>query len=502
MKFYDKVQITVQSGKWGNGVASGRREKWEAWGGPAWWDGGKWWSIIFVASKDEYTLMPYRYKKTFKAKNGLPGKWGEKYGAHAEDVILKVPRGILIKEKDTEMILAHLKNDGEKFCLVEWGRGGLWNIHFATPSNQYPTMYLLWEPWIKKQVILELQLLGDVALIGTPSVGKSTLINAVSNVKAKTADYEFTTLIPNIGVVEHKWKSFVMVDVPWLIAGASSGKWLGSDFLRHILKARIWTIMLDAVKDIPGIDERSLLLEEIISYIDKRFYRSKEFGPEIKKLKHILKYNEWILRYEVKWLIQGKWKRLLKKAIITVVNKYDVFDEELWEEYLQSLINHMKKTLKKIYNCTVGKKDLQQYPIYMSALTHNHIEVFLDICITLLSTRKFMSFVEHDQIQIPETRIQYIEEITETEKAFLLQEGYLDEKEHKKTKIWEIYDEDLAYLTFVLPRGNDEAELRYRKTLQEKGYIHLFEKNKIHKGDVLKIISIYEGSDDKYILRE
>jgi len=294
----------------------------------------------------------------------------------------------------------------------------------------------------------------------------------------------------------------VMVDVPWLIAWASSGKWLGSDFLRHILKARIWTIMLDAVKDIPGIDERSLLLQEIISYVDKRFYHSKEFGVEIEKIQHKFSYNGKILRYEVHWLMQGEWHILLKKAIITVVNKYDVLDEELREEYLQLLISHIKQTLEKMYHCTVKKKDLQQYPIYISALTHHHIEAFLDTCIELLSTKNFMSFVEHDLIHIPETRIQYIEEVTDTEKEFLLQEWYLDEEEHKNTKIWEIYDDMLAYLTFILPRWNDEAELRYWKTLQEKWYFQKFEKYKIRRGDVLKIVSIYEGSDDKYILRE
>jgi GTP-binding protein len=180
--------------------------------------------VYFLADENINTLMTLRYKNTWKADKGQPGQSKDKYGSHGEDLIIPVPPGTILKDAEDGHVIAHLQHHGDRCLVAKGGRGGAGNIHFKNAQNQFPNIALLGEPSQQRDILVELQLLGDVALIGTPSTGKSSLINAITHVKAKTADYEFTTLIPNLGIVDHKGINFSMIDIPGLIAGASEGK--------------------------------------------------------------------------------------------------------------------------------------------------------------------------------------------------------------------------------------------------------------------------------------
>ena len=266
MQFYDEVSIEISSGRWGNWISSGRREAKMAFGWPDGWDGGNWWDLIFYASKNENTLLPYKYKKIFKAKNWEDGRTKDQYGANWEHLKLIVPVGTLIKDKNGN-ILWHLIKDGEIWTALKWGEGWKWNIHFKDSVNQFPTFAILGEPWHKKEIVLELQLLADVALIWSPSVGKSSLINSISHTKAKVADYPFTTIVPNLWSIKVGSYHFNMIDIPWLIKWAAEGKWLGNAFLRHILKARIFCFVADLGRLDQWLNEIPDLFDEIIKYI-------------------------------------------------------------------------------------------------------------------------------------------------------------------------------------------------------------------------------------------
>ena len=245
MQFYDEVEISIESWKWWNGLASGRRESWIPYWWPNGWDGGNGGSIIFQASKDESTLLDYKYKKIFKAKNWEDWRTKDQYWANAPDLTLIVPVETMVKHAETGKVLYHFTQDWETWKALAWGIGGKWNIHFKDAVNQYPNFFLLWEPGQKLNLILELQLLGDVGLIWNPSVGKSSLINCAASTKAKVADYPFTTLVPNLWSVSVGDFKFNMVDIPGLIEWAAEGKWLWNDFLRHVLKARIFAMVMD-----------------------------------------------------------------------------------------------------------------------------------------------------------------------------------------------------------------------------------------------------------------
>ncbi len=271
MQFYDEVRITVASGKGGDGIASGRRAPWIPLWWPSWWDGGDGGSVFFVASKDENTLIDYKYKKQFKAKPWEPGRTKDQYGAHGENLELIVPIGTMIKDTESWKLIAQLEHDKQKIEILKGGEGGLGNIHFKDAVNQYPNFYTLGEPGQEKEITLELQLLADVGLIGSPSVWKSSLINCMADVKAKVADYPFTTLVPNLGSVSVWDYRFNVIDIPGLIEGASEGKGLGNAFLRHVLKARVFAFVADLSRFESWIKETVGLFHEIIRYITNRF---------------------------------------------------------------------------------------------------------------------------------------------------------------------------------------------------------------------------------------
>ena len=244
--FLDEVKIFVRSGDGGNGLVAFRREKYVPKGGPAGGDGGRGANVVFIVDEGLRTFMDYRYQKKFVAPNGENGMSKGMHGRKSKDLYLKVPPGTVIRDTDTGEVLADLVEHEQEVVVARGGRGGRGNCRFATPSNPAPEIAENGEPGEERNLTLELKLMADVGLVGFPSVGKSTLLSITSKAKPKIADYHFTTLAPNLGVVETKdHRSFVMADLPGLIEGASQGVGLGHQFLRHIERTKVIVHVID-----------------------------------------------------------------------------------------------------------------------------------------------------------------------------------------------------------------------------------------------------------------
>ena len=322
--FTDYVKIIVKSGDGGNGAVSFRREKYVAAGGPDGGDGGKGGDVYFFVDPDANTLIDFRYKKKFKAENGKNGEGGHRYGKSGEDLHIGVPIGTIIKDAQTQEVLADLSQKGQEELVLAGGRGGKGNSHFATSTRQAPRFAIDGEKGIEKELILELKLLADVGLIGFPNVGKSTFLARTTSATPKIADYHFTTLEPNLGVVKSKTgESFVIADIPGIIEGASEGTGLGLQFLRHIERTRL----LLHVIDVSGIEGRNPVED---------FYT---INTELKK------YSE----------------KLAKRKQIIVANKIDSMQDE-------SLYQELEKVAKK--------ENLEIYKI--SAVTGEGVDVLLN----------------------------------------------------------------------------------------------------------------------------
>ena len=244
--FLDEVKIFVRSGDGGNGLVAFRREKYVPKGGPAGGDGGRGANVVFIVDEGLRTFMDYRYQKKFVAPNGENGMSKGMHGRKSKDLYLKVPPGTVIRDTDTGEVLADLVEHKQEVIVARGGRGGRGNCRFATPSNPAPEIAENGEPGEERNLTLELKLMADVGFVGFPSVGKSTLLSITSKAKPKIADYHFTTLAPNLGVVETKdHRSFVMADLPGLIEGASQGVGLGHQFLRHIERTKVIVHVVD-----------------------------------------------------------------------------------------------------------------------------------------------------------------------------------------------------------------------------------------------------------------
>lgn len=244
--FIDYVKIIAKSGDGGNGAITFRREKYVAAGGPDGGDGGRGGSIYFQVDPDVNTLLDFRYKRKFKAENGKNGEGSHRFGKSGEDLYIKVPIGTIVKDAETGKVVTDLSNPGQVEKILPGGRGGKGNSHFATSTRQAPRFARDGEKGIEKEFILELKLLADVGLLGFPNVGKSTFISRVTSAKPKIADYHFTTIVPNLGVVKGEYgDSFVIADIPGIIEGASEGVGLGIQFLRHVERTRLLLHFLD-----------------------------------------------------------------------------------------------------------------------------------------------------------------------------------------------------------------------------------------------------------------
>lgn len=270
MKFIDEATIKVYAGDGGNGVATFRREKYEPMGGPNGGDGGKGGSIYAVADRNINTLVDYRYTRTFRAQRGENGRGAECYGAKGEDTILRVPVGTVISDKATGQMIVDLSEHGQEVLLAKGGANGLGNVHFKSSINRSPRQCTKGEPGESFELYLELKVLADVGLLGMPNAGKSTFIRSVSAAKPKVADYPFTTLHPNLGVVRvDANRSFVIADVPGLIEGAAEGAGLGHQFLRHLARTSLLLHLVDIApfdEAVSPVDEAKAIVNELKKY--------------------------------------------------------------------------------------------------------------------------------------------------------------------------------------------------------------------------------------------
>lgn len=265
--FIDNAKFSVSSGKGGAGCASFRREKFVVKGGPDGGDGGKGGDVCFLVDNNSHTLSFYKGKRSFKAEGGKPGMGRQKTGKSAPDLTLIVPPGTQIIDDETDEVLFDLLEDGQKVRFIEGGKGGLGNVHFKNASNQRPNYCQPGLPGITRNIRLELKLIADVGLVGYPNVGKSTLISVTSNATPEIANYEFTTLTPKLGVVEvGDYDSFVMADIPGIIDGASDGKGLGLEFLRHIERTKTLLFVIDTANYRTMIDQYKVLKEELLNF--------------------------------------------------------------------------------------------------------------------------------------------------------------------------------------------------------------------------------------------
>ena len=308
--FTDYVKIIAKAGNGGNGAISFRREKYVAAGGPDGGDGGKGGDIYFEVDPDSNTLIDFRYNKKFKAENGKNGEGAHKFGKSGEDLYIKVPIGTIVRDAKTNRVLADLSHEGQKELILAGGRGGKGNSHFATSTRQAPRFAQDGEKGEEKELILELKLLADVGLIGFPNVGKSTFLSMTTSATPKIADYHFTTLEPNLGVVKTEYgDSFVIADIPGIIEGASEGTGLALQFLRHIERTRL----LLHVIDVSGSEGRNPV---------------QDFNTISEELK---KYSE----------------KLSERTQIIVANKVDILqDENLYKELEKTAKEHNMEIFK------------------------------------------------------------------------------------------------------------------------------------------------------------
>ena len=313
--FTDYTKIIIKSGDGGNGAATFRREKYVAAGGPDGGDGGKGGDIYFQVDKDKNTLIDFRYNKKFKAGNGENGSGSRCNGKYGEDLYINVPIGTIVKDAETGKVIADLSHPGQKELVLKGGRGGRGNSHFATSTRQAPRFSEDGDKGEEKEIILELKLLADVGLLGFPNVGKSTFLSMVTDAKPKIANYHFTTLVPNLGVVKTKDGSgFVIADIPGIIEGASEGVGLGIQFLRHVERTRLLLHFLD----VSGQEGRDPV---------------EDFYAINKELK---KYSE----------------KLAKRKQIIVANKMDVVKDEKLVKEVEELAKKEGLELYKISAAT------------------------------------------------------------------------------------------------------------------------------------------------------
>ncbi len=340
--FVDKARISVCAGKGGDGAVAFHREKYVAAGGPDGGDGGRGGNIVFTVDENMSTLMDFRYKRKYVAGNGANGAGKRCYGKDGETLYIKVPRGTIIRDTETGAIM-HDMSSGEDYIAARGGRGGWGNLHFATPTRQVPRFAKPGLPGESHDITLELKLLADVGLVGFPNVGKSTLLSVVSKAHPKIANYHFTTLFPNLGVVYvDEGVSFVMADIPGIIEGASEGAGLGHDFLRHIDRCRLLVHLVD----VSGSEGRDPV--EDFEAINAEL---REYGPELAERPQIVVGNKCDLLGED----QDKLERLRERA---TAQGYSFFEmSAVTHEGTRELVQACAQRLAKLPPITCYEAD-------------------------------------------------------------------------------------------------------------------------------------------------
>ena len=331
--FVDYAKIIIKSGDGGNGAATFRREKYVAAGGPDGGDGGRGGDVYFEVDPNANTLIDFRFTKKFKAENGQNGSGGHKYGKSGQDIIVKVPVGTIIKDAETGKVIVDMSKEGQKELILKGGRGGKGNSHFATSTRQAPRFAIDGEPGKEKEIILELKLLADVGLVGFPNVGKSTILSRVTKATPKIADYHFTTIDPNLGVVKTEYgDSFVLADIPGIIEGASEGIGLGIQFLRHVERTRL----LLHVLDVAGTEGRNPV--EDFNKINEEL---KKYSEKLATRKQIIVANKIDSMQD-----EENFKALEKLAKENDMEIYKI--SAVTGEGLNELFNHVAETIKTL----------------------------------------------------------------------------------------------------------------------------------------------------------
>lgn len=355
--YLDRVKIFIKAGNGGNGKTSFHTEKYVEKGGPDGGDGGRGGSIIFVADRGIDSLIDFRFTKHFRAENGGNGGSTNKTGKNGQNLIIKVPCGTVIKDNETEQIIADLCEDGEQIVVLKGGEGGLGNARFKSSTRQRPSFSQTGQLCEEKEVLLELKTIADVGLIGFPNVGKSTILSMLTNAKPKIANYHFTTLAPNIGVCKYGSKSFVLADIPGLIEGASEGVGLGHYFLRHIERTRV----LLHVVDISGSEDRD-------PYEDFKIVNNelKKYGNTVENLPQIVVLNKIDLVDDEKKITSFKQKLSKLKTKYEVVEVSAVSNSNL-DELLNKTIN--------LLNTLPPKEKLEFVPFVYERPNPNKYEI-------------------------------------------------------------------------------------------------------------------------------
>ncbi|NOY05289.1 MAG: GTPase ObgE [Chlorobi bacterium] len=326
--FIDQVTITVTAGKGGDGCVSFRREKYVPKGGPDGGNGGRGGHVIIRANRNLRTLVDHRYHRFYKAQNGVPGKPALKDGKNGKDIVVEVPCGTIVRDEETGEILADLTEHDQEIVVVKGGKGGRGNAQFATSTNQAPRKAELGKPGEERKILLELKLLADIGLVGFPNAGKSTLISVLSNARPKIADYPFTTLVPNLGIVQYaEYKSMVIADIPGLIEGAHAGKGLGHQFLRHIERTSVIAILIDCMEE-DYQKVYSALLKEM-----------EKHNPDLlKKPRFVAMTKMDVATDEIKNDIES-WKRTIHPVEVIGISSITALNLDLFKDVCWKLMN-------------------------------------------------------------------------------------------------------------------------------------------------------------------
>ena len=341
MKFIDTAKLKISSGKGGNGIVAWRREKFEPRGGPAGGDGGRGGNVYIQADAGLGTLLDFKYKSIFKAGDGQKGGPKKMSGKAGADLVIKVPCGTVVRDCESGEIIADIIDENQKILVAEGGRGGRGNSHFATSSRQSPHFCEPGEPAIERELALELKLIAEVGIVGMPNAGKSTLISVISSAKPKIADYPFTTLVPNLGVVRKPdGDGIVIADIPGLIEGASGGVGLGHDFIRHIERTRLLIHIIDAagVNGTNPEDAYKIIQNELKEY-DKSLIKKKQLL--------VLNKTDLVSDSDCKKLNDFFKKKKLNPILISAATKKNV--DSLLKELFKFLDKNPKEEEKVIY---------------------------------------------------------------------------------------------------------------------------------------------------------
>ncbi len=423
--FVDQVKIYVKGGDGGNGMVAFRREKYVPKGGTAGGDGGKGGDVVFEVEEGLRTLMDFRYQRHFKAPRGEHGMSKNMHGRNSKDLIVKVPPGTVVSDEDTGEVIGDLTMHGQRAVIAKGGRGGRGNSRFATPSNPAPELSENGEPGRERNIMLELKLLADVGLVGYPSVGKSTLLSVVSSARPKIAEYHFTTIVPNLGMVETEdGRSFVLADLPGLIEGAHSGVGLGHQFLRHIERTRV-----------------------IVHVIDMAATEGRD------PFEDYLSINKELAQYNL---------RLMERPQIIVANKMDMpgADE----------------------NLLVFKEKLNdEYPIYpISAISRKGLrDLLFEIADKIEQTPEFPLIEEVEEEEVGLHRVVYKHE-AEQDEFFITRES---------DGTFVITGEKVERLFKMTDFSRDESVQRFARQLRSMGIDEALRQKGAKDGDAVKLLN-------------